>query len=113
VARPAAAETRKLLVTKAQWVDTAQQTGTMLFQGEVTDGVLTGRAYPGGGIELVVQGTVSSTGQVAGTLRTAENQELAGFTATLNAAQELEGALTINGEAAAAWIAPAEQLPTS
>lgn len=110
---PAQAESRKLLVTKAHWVDTANHSGTMLFQGEVTNGALTGRAYPGDGSEFVVTGTVSATGAVSGALRTAEQQELAQFTAQLTAAQELEGALTINGTAAAAWVAPAEQLPTN
>jgi hypothetical protein len=109
----AAAETRQLLVTKASWADGAGNQGTMIFQGEVTDGVLSGRAYPGNGTELVVSGTVGLDGSVNGSLLTSEGQDVADFSAQLNAAQELEGEITIDGEAAAEWVAPAEDLPAS
>jgi hypothetical protein len=108
-----AEEPRQLLVTKAAWVDTAGNHGTLLFQGEVTEGILSGRAYPGNGSELVVSGTVGLDGSVNGSLLTTEGEDVADFAGQLNAAQELEGGLTIEGEAAAAWVAPAEELPTS
>lgn len=102
---------RTLLVTKATWVDTAEQQGTMLFQGEIVDGTLSGRAYPGDGTELIVSGTVDATGDIAGTLNDAEQELVATFTGELNAAQELVGDLYVTGALDAAWAAPAEELP--
>jgi hypothetical protein len=107
------AEQRRLLVTKVDWVDSGGQRGVMLFQGEVTDGVLTGRVYPGDGSELAVVGTVAAGGTLTGTLVTIEGQDLADFSGQLNAALELEGVLTLQGEAAAEWAAPAQDLPAS
>ena len=109
---PAArAEQRKLLVSQVTWVDSTEATGTMLFQGEVVDGALTGRVYPGGGTELVVAGTVGSDGRVAGALRTTDSQPVADFTGQLDAQQELAGALVVDGELSATWAAPASELP--
>jgi hypothetical protein len=105
------AKQRKLLTTKVDWIDSAEQTGTMLFQGEVVDGVLTGRAYPGGGVELVVEGTVDANGAVEGTLSTTEAAPLGDFSGEMNAQQELEGALVIDSEVDCEWVAPAEELP--
>src|SRR3990172_5951051 len=75
----ARAEQRKLLVSQVTWVDSTNATGTVLFQGEVVDGALTGRVYPGDGTELVVAGTVGSDGRVAGALRTTDSQPVADF----------------------------------
>ena len=107
----AMAEQRKLLVSQVTWVDSTEATGTMLFQGEVVDGALTGRVYPGDGTELVVAGTVGSDGRVAGALRTTDSQPVADFTGQLDAAQELAGALVVDGELSATWAAPASELP--
>jgi hypothetical protein len=107
----ARAEQRKLLVSQVTWVDSTNATGTMLFQGEVVDGALTGRVYPGDGTELVVAGTVGSDGRVAGALQTTDSQVVADFTGQLDAAQELAGALVVDGDVSATWAAPASELP--
>jgi hypothetical protein len=106
------AEQRKLLSTKASWADNAGHSGTMLFQGEVLEGALVGLAYPGGGQEWSVSGTVDSNGAVEGTLTTALSELIGEFTGQLNAEQELVGVLTIDGEVDCEWVAPAEELPS-
>jgi len=110
-ATPATAGDRTLLVTRASWVDTGDQTGEMLFQGEIVDGTLTGRAYPGDGSELTVTGVVDTNGELAGTLNDAEQELVATFTAELNEQRELVGDLYVTGELDAAWAAPAADLP--
>jgi hypothetical protein len=101
---------RTLLVTRAAWVDSANNTGEMLFQGEIVNGTLTGRAYPGGGTELTVSGTVDANGELAGTLNDAEQELVATFTGELNGEQELVGDLYVTGALDAAWAAPADEL---
>ncbi len=107
------AECRTLLATKATWVDTTGATGTVLFQGTVEEGALSGRAYFGGGSELTVGGTVSTSGAVAGTLSEANGGQVATFAAQLNAQQELVGSLQVDGQFAGTWGAPADDLPTT
>lgn len=107
----AVAGDRTLLVTRAAWVDAAQNVGEMLFQGEIVDGTLTGRAYPGDGTELMVSGTVDANGDLAGTLSDAAEELVATFTGALNAQQELVGDLYVSGALDAAWAAPADELP--
>jgi hypothetical protein len=110
-ATPAGAGSRReLLQTKVHWVDTSQNSGTMLFQGEIIDGDLTGRAYPGNGVELIVTGTVASDGSVAGTLDTTESELVGTFTGSLNGEDELEGDLLIGGEVDSTWVAPADEV---
>ena len=101
---------RRLLQTKVDWVDAGQNSGTMLFQGEIVDGDLTGRAYPGDGVELVVTGTVASDGSVAGTLDTTESELVGTFTGSLNTQDELEGDLLIDGDVESTWAAPADEV---
>jgi hypothetical protein len=110
-ATPAGAGSRReLLQTKVHWVDSSQNSGTMLFQGEIIDGDLTGRAYPGNGVELIVTGTVASDGSVAGTLDTTESELVGTFTGSLNGEDELEGDLLIGGEVDSTWAAPADEV---
>jgi hypothetical protein len=108
----AGAVQRKLLVSKVTWIDSANQTGTMLFQGEVVDGALSGRAYATDGSELVVTGTVSGAGGVSGALALTTGESVGTFTSQLNAAEELEGGLYVDGTLSSAWVAPASDLPT-
>lgn len=107
-------ESRKLLKTTVAWIDGTGQSGTMLFQGTVdASGNLDGRVYPGGGDELMVTGTVSSTGAVTGSLDTTASEHLGTFTGQVNTQQELEGQLVVDGQLDAAWAAPADELPES
>ena len=108
---PAVGGGAKPLVTKVQWVDTAGASGTMLFQGTVVEGTLTGRAYPGNGQELRVTGTVAASGAVTGTLADASDVAVATFTGQLDATQTLTGALAVDGAVTAGWTAPADALP--
>lgn len=110
--RDAAAVQRKLLATRVTWIDSANQTGTMLFEGEVVGGALSGRAYATDGSELVVTGTVSAAGAVSGGLALSTGESVGTFTSQLNAAEELEGGLYVDGTLSSAWVAPASDLPT-
>ncbi len=110
--RHAGAVQRKLLVSKVTWIDSANQTGTMLFQGEVVDGALSSRAYATDGSELVVTGTVSAAGGVSGALALTTGESVGTFAGQMNAAEELEGGLYVDGTLSSAWVAPASDLPT-
>jgi hypothetical protein len=112
VAGAVLAENRKLLVSTVEWVDTQGHNGTMLFQGTVDDAVLTGNAYAGASA-LDVSGTISANGTLTGTLNDHETGAVIGtFSATLNAAMELEGVLAVDGELNSVWNAPATELST-
>jgi len=109
-----AMEVRRLRVTRVTWVDSAENTGTWLFQGTVdAAGALDGRVYPGDGSELIATGAVADGGYVSGSLSTAEEDLIGTFTAELNTEEELVGDLVIDGDVAAVWDAPAEDLPAN